>query len=267
MTTATAPSSSSRVQPNQWHAFGGICRLALRRYALPGHWIAMAVMLGILVLLGFAALPAGRDNVVHYSNWARAFYLGFVVPLLAFVSAAGAMRDEMKSSSIDYVLTRPVPRRWFVLFRYVAHLLCAQVDFLVALGVVVGLGIFRQVPTVGMLVPWFLLAQVLLVTAFSALGFLAGTITSRYVVLGLAYGGIIEVGVGQIPTAINRLSLIRQVQMMLRSIFEAGLPVTADAPTATVGGTLLLVLIFSTVVLAGAATIFSLREFAGSGEA
>jgi ABC-2 type transport system permease protein len=254
----------SRVAPSLAAAFGGIWRLTLRRYLLPGHWLAVA---GLLVVLGLFSLPVvpNHEAAVHgLMPWAVNLYLTFLVPILAFISAAGVMRDEMKSDTVDYVLTRPVGRSAFIGFKYLAHVGCAQVDFLCALGVVIGIGVYRQIPGIWAAVPALLDMQLLLVAAFSAFGFLCAVFTSRYVVVGLAYATIIEVGVGQIPTQLSLLSMTHQVRATLEYLIDPSGLVSAAAPSMLATSALLLA--FAVGTLAIAATLFAFREFAGPGE-
>ncbi len=247
------------VAPNLRHAFGGIWRLTLRRFLLPSRWLTLLIGLAVLALLAFAAsrTGGGSDN---YAGWVGNFFVTFLVPALAFVVAAGAMRDEMKPGTVDYVLTRPVPRPAFVVFKFVAHTLCEQIDFVIALVVVLAIGTARGVPDLGAAWPKLLLGQVLLVTAASAFGFLAGILTSRYVVIGIAYAGVIEVGLGQIPTQLSRLSLTRQIRDLLEP--AAGAAGSVAAAFGTVG----LILIFTCAALAAAAVLFNLRELSAPNE-
>ncbi|HTQ29985.1 MAG TPA: ABC transporter permease subunit [Opitutaceae bacterium] len=256
--------------PNLRHAFGGIWRLTLGKFLAPRRWPAVASLLAVLGLIVYGFLDAGNGPRL-YLGWTIGFYFTFVVPVMAFITAAGAMRDEMKPATVDYVLTRPVPRPAFVIFKYLAHVAGAQVDFLLSFGVILGAGLVRQAPGLIAAAPLLLLAQILLVTAFSALGFLCGVLTSRYVVLGLLYAVIIEVGVGQIPTELNRLSMTHQVKTMLQPLaaeaaskFTFGIQtLPPDGKLATVG----VLLAFSAVLLALTAAVFAVRELTGSGEA
>ncbi len=245
----------SPVEPHWRHAFGGVWRLTLRRYLLPGRWALVGAGLAVLVLLCFAA--SHRSSARHYLDWAGVFHVTFLVPALAFIGAAGAMRDELKSSVVDYVFTRPIRRPVFVAARFVAHTAGAQLDFLLALAVVVAVAAARGIPIAPSDLPGLLLGQVLLVTAFSALGFLAAILTSRYIILGLAYAGIIEAGLGQIPTQISRLSLTRQI----RDLFSSD---TFDA-SAALGPTAMLAL-FTLVALTAAGALFHHREFGGAAD-
>lgn len=256
------PFPAARVAPQLSHAFGGIWRLTARRCLTLGHALAFGGLLAVLGLICFAFLTAG-NGPDRYLQWAIGFYFTFLVPLMTFLSAAGTIRDELKSNSVDYVLTRPVPRPAFIAFKYLSHLICAQLEFLVALALVLGLGYYRGAPGLTAALPMLLLAQVLLVTAFSALGFFFGMLTLRYVVLGLAYAGLIEVGVGQIPTQVSRLSMTHQVHTMLMALVK--IDPLVPAPGALVVTAYLLA--FSVLAIALTAAVFSFREFAGSAEA
>ncbi len=255
-----------RVTPNVAHAWGGIWRLTARRHFTSKHWLLLG---GMLVLLALFATMVERESDPgrsEFLQWAARFYMSFLVPMLAFITAAGAMRDDLQADSVDYIFTRPVRRPLYVLFRYAAHFVCAQLDFLAALVVIVAVGAFHNVPGLWAAVPAFLLAQVLVVTAFSAFGFLCGMITSRYVILGMVYAGVFEVGIGNVPTQLNRLSMLRQMFGLLEPVIgpehgSSGLMVvsTLGAP-ATVG----LLLTYALLMLGATVALFSVKEFAGN---
>ena len=248
------------VVPNQRHAFGGVWRLTCRRFLLPTRWVIVLIGLAVLTLLSFASGQRDVSRSGQYVSWVVGFYVTFLVPALAFIAAGGAMRDEMKSGTVDYVLTRPVRRPAFVVFKFIAHTVCTQIDFLLALVVVLAIGTVRGVPDLVAAAPKLLLGQVLLVMAASAFGFLSGVLTSRYVVIGLLYAGVIEAGVGQIPTQLSRLSMTRQIRDLLE-------PATgAVASLAATLGTAGLLLVFTGVALAAAAALFNLRELSAPNE-
>ncbi len=254
--------SPSRVTPNLAHAWGGVWRLTVRRLLLPAHWLTLAVGLAVLTLLFVGGVHGGSP--ARFLDWTVGFYITFLVPALAFMAAGGAMREEMKSSTVDYVLTRPVPRPAFVVFKFVAHTICTQADFLLAFGVVLFFAAGRQVPDLGAVAIKLFFAQGLMITAFSALGFLCGALTSRYVVIGLVYAGIIEAGVGQIPTQLSRLSMTHQVRDLLTTLLGGSSPVTSAPSLLGTTGTLAL---FCVITLTIAAAVFTLRELSGPADA
>ena len=251
-----------RVAANLSHAFGGVWRLTFRRFIQLGRLLVLLGALGVLGLLCYGSGRLGGD-AGGYVGWVCGFYLTFLVPAVAFLSAAGAMRDEMKPGTADYVLTRPLPRPVFVAFKYLAHTACAQIDLLCALAVVFGVGAVGGGMALAAALPQILFCQVLLVAAFGALGFLFAAITTRYFALGLLYAGLIEAGVGQIPTQLSRLSMTHQVRAFLA-------PLLGRADAAAAPGwflTAALLLAFAAVMLAATAALFALREPGGPADA
>jgi len=255
VTTTLSPAT-----PNWHRALGGVWRLTYRRFLAPTQLGILAGLLGLLALLALSGIHKG--NAEHFARWSVTFYLAFVVPAIAFLSSAGLIQDDMKPATVDYVLTRPVRRSTFVFYRYFSHTACLQVQCLLALSVLIAVGVFRQVPELASAAPSLLVAQILGVMAFSALGFAFGAYTSRYLVLGILYANIIEMGIGNIPTQLNRLSMTHHVRTVAGSILHqhSRLITTADNLPASI----ISLLVFSIVFIAIAAVLFSLREAAGA---
>ncbi|HUR57734.1 MAG TPA: ABC transporter permease subunit [Opitutaceae bacterium] len=249
----------ARVAPNLRHACGGVWRLTFRKFSRPQQALVFLGVFTLLGLLEFAAVRDGRPRV--FSEWTTRFYLTFLVPLSAFLAGASALRDEMKAGSADYVLTRPVPRPAFVVFQFFSHLVCVQILGLIALAVIVGVSQLRHIPGVGAVVPAMLLAQVLAITAFTAFGFLCGVLTSRFLIVGLFYAAVIEIGLGRIPTQINQLSITRRLLDYLVPLMPAAVPVTVPPPGAW--ATAMPLVLFSLAMLGVATAVFSLREIIG----
>ena len=260
MNAPAPPVSGPRGATALRHAFGGVLRLALARWAAPAHALALAGIVALLGLLCGAFLHA-KSGPHFYLGWIVGFYFTFLVPLMAFLSAGGAVREDFRPESVDYLATRPVGRPAYLVCRYLAHLLCAEADFLCAFAVLAVAGLAGGAADLGRALPDLLLAQALAVAAFAALGFLGGVITSRYVIVGLVYGAVIEVGLGQIPTELDRLSLTHQLRLFLDP-FLASPALGPPAQGAVVTAALLAG--YAAVMLAVAAAIFSRRELAGA---
>jgi ABC-type transport system involved in multi-copper enzyme maturation permease subunit len=268
MSMAFADFPAPRVAPNAAHAFGGIWRLTSRRFMTPGYWLMLAALLGLLVLLSFPTTHSRAAAAQGFLPWAAGFYVCFIVPVVTFLFAAGAARDDLGTATADYVLTRPLPRHLLTIFRCVAHVACGQIDFAFGLAVIAGIGAFHGVPGLGSALPLLLLAQVMAVITFTALGFLCGMLTSRYVIVGLAYGAIVEIGIGSVPTPLNQISLLRQLLGILRPVVGSGDgALMRAAMTSTLGpsATVAVLLVFSAAAIALTAIIFRWKEFAGDG--
>ena len=252
------PPPPAGTTPNLRHAWGGIWRLTWRRMLAPGRAL---VALALLVAFGLlSAVATETGNTPGFVDWAISFYLEALLPVAAFLSGAGAMRDDVKSTTVDYVLTRPVPRPVFVVFRFVAQLVCAQAIGLLAFAALMATAMFRQLPDLTGLAGPFLLAQALGITAFLALGFLCGALTSRYLVLGLLYGAIVEVGLGRIPIQLNRLSILHHLRTLLQDVAPGVVTAHGHAPSWVTLGVLGLI---SVTLLTLAAVRFAWQELAG----
>jgi ABC-2 type transport system permease protein len=260
------PSSSSPAPlaapavPSLRNAFGGIWRLTFRRLLAPSQWTIPAILLAVLALIAFATVREGNERL--FFRWTSGFYLTFLVPILAFLSGAGAIRDEMKPATADYILTRPVRRPAFVVFKFLSHLACLQAGFLLAFGVLIAVGTYRHIPALFATLPWLLLGQAVAVTAFAAFGLLCGTLTSRYLVVGLVYVGIVEAAIGRVPTQLNRLSMVHQLRALLEQVLPGINPALPpeQSPLTIVG----LLLAFSALMVATAALYFVFQELAGT---
>jgi ABC-2 type transport system permease protein len=251
-----------QVAPNALRALGGIWRLAARRYATAGHWLTVAGLMVILFLISPSATPGRAAAAAEYVPWIARVYVCFIVPVLAFLLGAAAIRENLGSATADYVLTRPVRRPAFIAFRYLAHVACTQIDFLFGLAVLGGIGAFHGVPGLASALPLLLAGQVLAILAFTALGFLCGIITSRYVIVGLIYGAAIEVGLGNVPTQLNQFSMLRQLLGLLRPVLRE----SVGGATTTLGTPAIVAVLmaFSAAALAATALLFTLKEFTGS---
>ena len=118
----------------------------------------------------------------------------------------------------------------------------------------------RQIPGLGSLLPLFLAVQFLAVPAWGALGLFLGQATKCYLPLAVVYGLIVELGIGDIPTNINTLSLTRHLKTLLshdagRSrAFSNGPPGGVMIPVAAL-------LLGAVLCLNLSALLFTLREY------
>jgi ABC-2 type transport system permease protein len=251
------PPPPAGTRPSLLHAWGGVWRLTTGRMFSPGRWLAGGVLLVLLGVLSWLAMTGGGGELFY--DWATSFYLLVLVPVVAFLAGAGAMREDAQSGTVDYVVTRPVPRSLYVVYRYVAQLGWAQVFGLAGLGVLLGVAVIRQVPGVLAMAPVLVATQALAILAFLALGFLCGALTSRYLVLGLTYGAVVEIGLGHIPIQLNRLSILHH----LRRLLEPSAPGAEASASPAWGSTTGLLLLITALLVAAAAGWFATREFAG----
>ena len=101
--------------------------------------------------------------------------------------------------------------------------------------------------------------QVLEVVAYGALSSLLGLLHQRYMVLGIIYGFVVEMGIGRIPTNIHNLSLSRHLQTLL-----ANQPTIHELYEWSASGTFSSILIMGAaalVFLGVGAVVFTMKEY------
>lgn len=251
-----------RPLPSWSCAWGGIWRLTAGRWLNLRHAANLVGMIALLVLIAYVSSRWNRPfTEARYAGWICSFYLGFVMPILVLISGGGAIRDDMKPGTADYLFTRPVRRPVYVSFKYLAHMACTQADYLLALAVLTGFGVLRGAPGMISAAPLLLLAQVGGIAAYEALGILFGVLTSRYVIVGLGYIAIVEFGIGNIRTQINQMAIARQVRSLAPVYSIQTGARTCDWQAAVSAAGILAAACVLLIAIAG--TIFSFREMAG----
>jgi hypothetical protein len=194
-----------------------------------------------------------------FYKWLADLYFFVILPL-GCVRASGALiRDDLQSDTLSFLTTRPLTRVRLLLLKFLAKTAWLQLFALVEALLLLSTGWLRQMPDLGTLLALFLGVQCLAVLAWSALGALFGMLTRHYLALALVYGLIVELGIGNIPTNIHSLSLLRHFKALLahnpalQGIYGwagQGVPFSLAAPV-----------IFATAFLAAAALLFTWREY------
>lgn len=194
-----------------------------------------------------------------FYHWLIDFYFFVILPLNCVRACGGLIRDEVQTDTLGFLTTRPLSRAQLLLAKFVSQAAWVEMVMLLETLLVFTVGSLRQIPGLGVLLPLFLGAQLLAVLAWSALGICLGQATKRYMAAALLYGLVVEVGIGQIPTNINNLSLIRQLKTLLAhdSALQSIYGWTAKPLPYGFGALLLAAGIF----LAVAAVLFTYREY------
>jgi hypothetical protein len=210
-----------------------------------------------LAQAGVGEVRWGRTEPFYH--WLIDFYFFVILPLNCIRACGGLIRDELQADTLGFLTTRPLSRARLLVAKYLAQMAWLQMLLGVETLLLFIVGFLRHIPNLSALLPLFLMAQVLAVMAWSALGIFLGQATKRYMAAALIYGLVVELGIGQIPTNINNLSLIRQFKSLLAH--NAALEGIYDWPLKAVpycSGAL----VFATVIfLAAAALLFTCLEY------
>ncbi len=251
--------SAPAVAPRLLPMLGGIWRLTWRRVFAPSKSLMTGLMLLVLGVLTYRIGTRGDPN--PYWEWSYNFVYSTLVPILAFMGGAGALREALKPGAVDYLSTRPVPRPLYVLFSYLAQTLCGLIAGAALVGFMFAIGAAGNRPGLLAELPRALSVVGAGTVAFTALGFGMGAVTRRYMLLGLLYAGLIEAGLGNIPIQINKLSIARHLRVLLDGAGLESLRWTGE-----VWGALGLVAVVSLALVGLAMGIFARMEFLGARE-
>ena len=150
-----------------------------------------------------------------YFRWLVEVYFLMVLPFFCLANCGAMIRDELQADTLGFLITRPVTRARLLVAKYLCHLTWLQIVVAVHCVLLFAVGNLRQIAGINALFPLFFGAEILAVLAWSALSSLFGLINQKYMVLGLIYGFVVEMGIGRIPTNINTLSITRHIKAIL----------------------------------------------------
>jgi ABC-2 type transport system permease protein len=200
----------------------------------------------------------------EWLDWITHFHFGMVVPLWCLIAFGSIVRDEVQAGTIGFLLTRPMTRARFVVLRWCCTLIAVQVPLAlntVLLGVV---AIVLGVPSATSLTLLLLAIQTAVVPAYGAIAAFLGLLTRKYLLFGLTYGFVVEIGIGQIPTNINTLSVSRHFSVLLAHselIVQGG-----GWSVEEVCRSLAALVILASVYLTAGTWLFHIREYSQSEE-
>ena len=194
-----------------------------------------------------------------FYHWLIDFYFFIVLPLNCVRLCGGLIRDELQTDTLGFLTTRPLGRGRLLILKYLAHVGWLQLHLLIQTALLFLAGYLREIPSLGALLPLFLVVQFFAVFAWSALGILLGQITKRYIAMAIVYGAIVEMGLGRIPTNINNLSLTRHLKTLLAH--NPALQSTYDWAGTSVPLSVGALVIATGVFLALAAALFTFLEY------
>jgi ABC-2 type transport system permease protein len=253
----------SKAGPDLGQAAEALWRLVWKTRLTAGRLPRMVILMAILPVL--ALITSSDKDIRGFLMIALNFHLGIVIPLVCLIQMAAPIRDEADQGTLPFLATRPLSRTTFFLLLHGCHLLWLEIVFLVAGLLLLAVGSYLEIPDITGMIGPFLLAQAAALLAFSGLSALIGLLTRRYLLLGLLYGSVIEVGIGGIPTNINVLSLSHHVRVVVSVFDPADLFLRGNSGNVLISGLALIAVGGIAAVLA--ALIYRGREFSGGPDA
>ncbi len=251
------------LEPDWLSSFQGLWAMTWRRKLTVHSLLGLVIGMLALPTLAYFSTEAGDEKVFYY--WLINFYLQVVAPLYCLAAFGDLIRDEVQSDTLSFLVTRPVSRSKLFLLKFFAQMLFVQIVLFLAMLLFNFVGILREIPGLGKLMPIFLGVQILSVLVYGALSSLFGLLARKYLVLGIVYGFVVELGIALIPTNINNLAMSRNLRTLL-----ANDETVKRLYSWSAGGTPLAIaiLFFATVLfLSLGALLFTYREYHSAEEA
>ena len=256
----TAPAQPN--QPNWPWALRGLWALTWKSQVSWRRLPIIAAIVAALPALTYATLRDGQTEA--YFHWVVDFYLFLLLPLYCLSICGALIRDELQGNTLGFLTTRPLSRARMFLLKYCCHTCWLQLlAFMIGVLLLVA-GWARGIEKIAAFAPVLLGLQVLAVFAYGALSAFLGLVNQRYMVLGILYGLIVELGIGQIPTNINNLSLARHGRTILAN--HEPLKQLHDWSSENTLWSVGLMVLAALVFLAAGALLFTFREYHASEE-
>lgn len=226
MNSATKKHPPGRV--DMFAAFRGLWRLHWQRQLA---WKRLAVQFGLMgffLFLSWHAIPNAEFHSEKLSQnvffgWVIGFYFLTIVPLTCLNVCGSMIREEATANTLCFFTTRPLKRSEMFLLFYLGNAAWLQLLFAIFTLLLFGIGFLNGVPGLARLLPLMLATQFLAIMAWSALCAMLGMAHSRYIVMGILYGLLVEIGIANIPTNIHNLALSHHVQTLLATHGEVQL--------------------------------------------
>ncbi len=248
--------------PDLFAAFRGLWRLLWRRQLVWRRLLMHALAMVSFTLITLLVLAKANDVRAFY-GWVVVFYFLMLMPLGCLTLCGAMIREEAAANTLCFFTTRPLKRSEMFLLFYFGHIAWLQLVFLLQTLLLFAVGAGVGLSVAGFL-PVFLICQFLGLMAWGALSAMLGMLHARYIVLGLVYGLVVEVGIANIPTNLKALSLSHHLRTLL--VQHEGLNAVFDNRLSTEGwGLSILCLGVATVLfLVAGAALFTWRELSNA---
>ena len=150
-----------------------------------------------------------------YELWLFDICLIRLFPILSLITAGRLLRDEIREGTLEYLWTRPVGRAPLLIGIFASGTLLSFLRGLVIGLVMLAVAWWRQTPDLLADAPRLLLALACASVAYSGLAVALSAWSGKYVVLGLLYGLVVEIGISRIPANIHSLAASHHVRLLV----------------------------------------------------
>jgi ABC-type transport system involved in multi-copper enzyme maturation permease subunit len=206
----------------------------------------------------------GREGIYIFSNIIMAFYLQFLILVLALFFGTSICSEELEGKTLTYLTTRPVPKSAIMLGKYAAYTLL--IVFMVVLGVTLSFVLLNMNRLLDFsLYPIFfrdlgvLTLGMICYTAFFAF---LGTFLKKSVLFGLLFSFGWENVIQYFPGTTQKFTIVHYLKSLLPGPSTGGFSFLLfrlePSPT---GVSIFMLLLITAVFLSLACLFFSKKEY------
>ncbi|MDD8027651.1 MAG: ABC transporter permease [Acidobacteriota bacterium] len=187
----------------------------------------LMALAGILPVLAASAIQVqhwvepsfGPDGLTVFSNIILAFYLQFLIIILALFYGTSVVSEEVEGRTLPYLTTRPLPKAAVILGKYAAY--AAWSSILVGTGTFLSF-LILNLDRLAEPAAWAVLAKtaavlILGLLVYAALFTLAGAALKKSILVGLAFGFGWETIVQYLPGSTQKFTVVHYLKSILKS--------------------------------------------------
>ncbi len=260
MSTETPPLEvRPEIRPTFHGALAGVWLLTWRPRLTWRHSAGLLATILAMPLLASLGWFAHEEQVSQFTHWVIFFYLQLALPLYCLAVLGDLIRGELQTNTLVFLATRPLSRARLFLIKFVCELVWVQCLAATSTGLLLGIALALGVNELASAAAKIFAIQIVAVAAYGALSALLGMLHRRFLIVGAIYGLVVEIGIGQIPTNINNLSINRHLRTLMANAsgFQKWHGWSSEGTFTSV-----LILAAAVVILTGlAALLFTWREY------
>ncbi|EDY84380.1 hypothetical protein VDG1235_4011 [Verrucomicrobiia bacterium DG1235] len=175
-----------------------------------------AASFGLLLLLRLDP----DDAAEQFQGLVGSTFALVFLPIYCLTKGGETLRAELKDGTIEYLWVRPVSK----VELYVGFFLSGLLGTLAIVGPsLLGISLAGMVLGIvdftGLATLW--LTAIAVVFSFSAVSGLFGSLSSKFVVLGILYYAFIELGLEQIPNGVQRVAITFHAEELLAGLTDS----------------------------------------------
>lgn len=213
--------SESHNRRARFGALRGLLYMRIQELVTPMS-LLRAAAIAVACFLLFLLVGLDRQEAAQrYQGLVAGIFALKFLPIFCLTKGGETLRSELKDGTIEYLWVRPASK----VELYFGFMLSSYLGILALIGpALLGISVAGLTMGVvgldGLLALWVTILAV--VASFTAISGAIGSLSSKFVVLGIFYYSFVELGLGAIPNGVQRLALSFHTKSLLSGMVRDG---------------------------------------------